>query len=180
MNTALASLLVLLLVATPVAAREGIPVGGDKSSPFSDPVQREFLPAKEAFRASAWRDDERLYVGFIIAEDYYLHRHQFALESRSLDVSFGELALPPGELMVHASLGEIYVFYDQVVFSAPIETSNTATVPLVITVSFQGCSDRGLCYPPTQVELGALYGSPPATFASSPASHTADNPEGAH
>ncbi|WP_227370389.1 hypothetical protein [Halomonas sp. M20] len=83
MNTALASLLVALLVATPVAAREGIPLGGDKSNPFSDLVQGQFLPAKEAFQASAWRDDERLYVGFLNAEDYYLHRHQFALDSRS-------------------------------------------------------------------------------------------------
>lgn len=176
MNTAFAFLLVLLLVATPVAAREDFFVGGDKSSPFSDSAQRDFLPAKDAFRASAWRDDKRLYVGFIIAEDYYLHRHQFALDSRSTDVSFGELALPPGEPMVHASLGEIYVFYDQVVVSAPIEASGAAAEPLAITVAFQGCSDQGLCYPPDQVELDVLHRSPPAAFATTSPRDTADNP----
>ncbi|KFF50352.1 thiol:disulfide interchange protein [Halomonas litopenaei] len=168
MNTAFAFLLVLLFVATPVAARGEFPVGGGKGSTFSNSAQREFLPADEAFRASAWRDDERLYVGFLNAEDYYLHRHQFALDSRDADVSFGELAIPPGEPMVHASLGEIEVFYDQVVFSAPIEASDAATGPLAITVTFQGCSDRGLCYPPEQVELDALHGSPPAAFDSPP------------
>lgn len=153
MKTSFAFLLVLLLVATPVSARGELPTGRDKSSPFSDPLQGRFLPAKEAFQASAWRDDERLYVGFINAEGYYLHRHQFALASRSPGVSFGELALPPGERMVHASLGEIQVFYDQVVFSAPIEAIESATKPLAITVTFQGCSDQGLCYPPEQIEL---------------------------
>ncbi|MBB3231168.1 protein-disulfide reductase DsbD N-terminal domain-containing protein [Halomonas stenophila] len=168
MNTALASLLVLLFVATPIAARGEFPVGGGKITTFSYSAQREFLPAKEAFRASAWRDDERLYVGFIIAEDYYLHRYQFALDSRDPGVSFGELALPPGESMVHASLGEIYVFHDQVVVSASIEASDAVAGPLAITVTFQGCSDRGLCYPPDQVELDSLHGSPPAAFDSPP------------
>ncbi|GGX86311.1 hypothetical protein GCM10007160_11990 [Litchfieldella qijiaojingensis] len=164
------AVLLILLVATPVLARGEFPVGRDKSNPFSDPVQRKFLPANEAFQASAWRDDEQLYVGFINAEDYYLHRHQFALESRSPGVSFGELALPPGKRMMHASLGEIHVFYDQVVFSAPIEAVEAATEPLAITVTFQGCSDQGLCYPPEQIELEAPHGSPPAAFATSPPS----------
>jgi thiol:disulfide interchange protein DsbD len=179
MNTALASLLVLLLVATPVAAREGISLGGDKSNPFSDPVKRKFLPAKEAVQASAWRDDERVYVGFLNAEDYYLHRHQFAMDSRSPGVSVGELALPSGERMEHASLGEIRVFYDQLMFSAPIESSDAVTEPLAIMVTFQGCSDQGLCYPPEQVEFDVLHGSPPAAFATSSPRDTADNPNGA-
>lgn len=178
MNTALASLLVLLVIATPVAAREASFVGDDQSSPFSHPAQREFLPAREAFRASAWRDDQRLHVGFIIAEDYYLHRHQFALESRNPAVSLGELALPPGVPMVHASLGEIEVFYDRVVVSAPIEALEITAESLAITVTFQGCSDRGLCYPPERVELGALYGSPPAAF-DSPLRDTGDSETGA-
>lgn len=151
-----------------VSAGGEFPMGRGKSKPFNDPVHGRFLPANEAFRASAWRDDERVYVGFINAEDYYLHRHQFAFDSRDPGVSFGELALPPGELMMHASLGEIYVFYDRVVISAPIEATQADTKPLAITVSFQGCSDQGLCYPPEQIELEAFYGSPPAAFAISP------------
>ena len=179
MKTILASLLVLLFVATPVAAREGMPLGGDNSNPFSDPAQRKFLPAKEAFRASAWRDDERVYVGFLNAKDYYLHRHQFALDSRAPDISVGELAIPPGERMVHASLGEIRVFYDRVVLSAPIEASDAATEPLAITVTFQGCSDQGLCYPPQPVALDALHGSPPAAFTTPSSRDATDHPNGA-
>ncbi|MGP9466605.1 protein-disulfide reductase DsbD N-terminal domain-containing protein [Halomonas sp. TP35] len=123
MKQVFAFLMVALFIVTPVAAREEIFGVGDKSSPFNRSTQRDFLPATEAFRTTAWRDDDRIYIGFTAAENYYLHRHQFALESLSPGVSFGELALPPGEPMMHASLGEIYVFYDQVVISAPIESN---------------------------------------------------------
>lgn len=165
MKKTLAFPLVLLLAATPVSARAEFPADRNThNNPFKGSEQR-FLPAKEAFQANAWRDGERVYVGFVNAESYYLHRHRFALDSRSPGVSFGELALPPGERMLHASLGEIYVFYDQVVFNAPIEARVASNEPLNIMVTFQGCTDQGLCYPPERVELEALYGSPPATFA---------------
>ncbi|QPL44955.1 thiol:disulfide interchange protein [Halomonas sp. A40-4] len=165
MKQVFAFLMVALFIVTPVAAREEIFGVGDKSSPFNRSTQRDFLPATEAFRTTAWRDDDRIYIGFTAAENYYLHRHQFALESLSPGVSFGELALPPGEPMMHASLGEIYVFYDQVVISAPIESNAADNVSLAIEMTFQGCSDQGLCYPPERVELNAQHGSTPAIFA---------------
>lgn len=161
-------LLALPFIALSASGGESFPTTGESRRFLGNEMHGGFLPAHEAFRASAWRDDERVYIGFINAEDYYLHRHQFALDSRDPGVSFGELALPPGERMMHASLGKIYVFYDQVVFSAPIEAIKAYTKPLTITVTFQGCSNRGLCYPPEQIDLEALYGSPPAVFATSP------------
>ncbi len=179
MKQVFAFLTVALFIVTPVAAREEIFEVGDKSSPFNRSPQRDFLPAKEAFRTSAWRDDDRVYIGFTAAENYYLHRHQFAIESLSQDINFGELALPPGEPMSHASLGNINVFYDQVLVSAPIEASDTVTGPLAIMVTFQGCSDQGLCYPPEQVELVSPYGSPPAAFTISPSRDTAGSSKGA-
>jgi thiol:disulfide interchange protein len=160
--------LLLLLAAMPVSARAEFPVERDAHNPFKGSEQRRFLPAKEAFQASAWRDDERVYVGFVNAESYYLHRHQFALDSRSPNVSFGELVLPPGERMMHDALGEIYVFYNKVVFNAPIEARVASNEPLSIMVTFQGCTDQGLCYPPERVELEALHGSPPAAFVTTP------------
>jgi thiol:disulfide interchange protein DsbD len=179
MKQVFAFLMVALFIVTPVAAREEIFGVGDKSSPFNRSTQRDFLPATEAFRTTAWRDDDRVYVGFTVAEDYYLHRHQFAIESLSRSINFGELALPPGEPMSHASLGDINVFYNLVLVSAPIEASETVIGPLAVVVTFQGCSDQGLCYPPEQVELISPYGSPPATFATSPSLGTADSTKGA-
>lgn len=142
-------------------------LGNDQLKNFGNSFIGKFLPVKQAFQASAWRSEGRLYVGLENAPGYYLHRHQFALESRDPTVSLGELDIPPGEFVTHPHLGDMYVFYNQVVFSAPFESVSADAAPLAITVTFQGCSDEGLCYPPAQIELEAFAGSPPAIFAAS-------------
>lgn len=179
MKAASLLLMLLSLIVTQAAASESLSKGSGKHGAFSDPALGKFLPVNEAFQAHAWRNDGRLYIGFRNAEGYYLHRHQFALGSRDSTVSFGELELPPGELIVHADLGEMYVFYDRIVFSAPIETAEADIGgPLAITVTFQGCSDDGLCYPPAQIDLEAFSGSPPADPASEPLSGAVGNSQG--
>ncbi|TDX31660.1 thiol:disulfide interchange protein DsbD [Modicisalibacter xianhensis] len=158
--------IILLAAFTQAHASEGLRLDSDKRRNVEHLFLGKFLPVNEAFQASAWRNDGKVFVGFENAPGYYLHRHQFALESRDPLVSFGELEIPPGELVVHPQLGEIYVFYNQVVLSAPIVSESADTGPLAITVTFQGCSDDGLCYPPAQTELEAFAGSVPVTFAS--------------
>ncbi|EPC03529.1 hypothetical protein L861_18500 [Litchfieldella anticariensis FP35 = DSM 16096] len=123
----------------------------------------EFLPVLEAFQASAWHDDDTLYVGFENAEDYYLYRHRFNVESLSNDTTLGEPILPPGEFKSDEFLGDVYVFYDRVVFEVPFEGNPDGALPFALT--FQGCADAGLCYPPERITLDALPGSAPAAFA---------------
>ena len=124
--------------------------------------QGDFLPVMEAFQPSAWHDGETLFIGFENAEGYYLYRHQLDVASRNDDIAVGEPAIPEGEFKSDEFLGDVYVFYDRVVFEAPLE--GNAAGPLDITVRFQGCADAGLCYPPEQVELQAPASAMPATF----------------
>ncbi|WP_348826612.1 protein-disulfide reductase DsbD [Halomonas sp. RT37] len=123
----------------------------------------EFLPVNEAFTASAWHDGDRLYIGMQNADGYYLYRHRFSLELPGEPDALGELSLPPGEAKTDEFLGDVNVFYDQVVFSAPL--ADTRQGPLDIALTFQGCADAGLCYPPERLELAAAQSEPPATFA---------------
>ncbi|WP_445157991.1 protein-disulfide reductase DsbD [Halomonas sp. E14] len=124
--------------------------------------QSDFLPVMEAFQPSAWHDGETLYIGFENAEGYYLYRHQLGVESRDDAFEVGEPEIPAGEFKSDEFLGDVYVFYDRVVFEAPLQGS--AEGPLDITVRFQGCADAGLCYPPERVELQAPASAMPATF----------------
>lgn len=159
MNKAWTLLFVLLFLSLQANAGAAAPFAGDNQR---DDSLGGFLPVEEAFKAEAWRDEERLFVRFRNAENYYLHRHRFGVESRDSAVSFGELDLPPGEPIEHEALGEMRVYYDEVVFTALIEAEKTDTAPIAITVMYQGCTDDGLCYAPAQVELEAFFGSPPA------------------
>ncbi|MDR5867090.1 protein-disulfide reductase DsbD [Halomonas koreensis] len=123
----------------------------------------DFLPVNEAFQPSAWHDGETLVVGFENAEGYYLYRHRFALASDAAGVTLGEPRLPAGEAKTDQFLGEVRVFYDRTVFTVPLE--GEATGPLPLTLTFQGCADAGLCYPPETVALEAPEGPAPAAFA---------------
>ncbi|WP_133481007.1 protein-disulfide reductase DsbD [Halomonas ventosae] len=122
-----------------------------------------FLPVREAFQPSAWHDGETLFVSVENAEGYYLYRHQFAVETDVGGLELGKPELPPGLAKSDEFLGDVNVFYDSVVFEVPLEPGHQG--PLDITLTFQGCADAGLCYPPERVELTAAEGAAPAAFA---------------
>ncbi|MDI5921923.1 protein-disulfide reductase DsbD [Halomonas sp. LR5S13] len=137
---------------------------GAQAQWFSQDDDEAFLPVLEAFQPSAWHDGETLHVGFENAEGYYLYRHQFAVETDVEGLELGDPELPPGLAKSDEFLGDVNVFYDSVVFEMPLEPGHQG--PLDITLTFQGCADAGLCYPPERVELTAPEGEAPATFAS--------------
>ena len=145
------ALTALLLLLLPIAA-QGQWFSNDDS---------EFLPVLEAFQPSAWHDGEILYIGMEAEEEHYLYRHQFAVKSDA--VALGEPDIPEGTFTSDEFLGDVYTFRDSVVFEVPLEEEASGVIP--VTVTFQGCADAGLCYPPEHVDLDAAEQEAPAAFA---------------
>lgn len=123
----------------------------------------DFLPVHEAFQATAWHDDETLYIGMENADGYYLYRHRFEIESLDDNVTLGEPRFPPAQAHSDEFFGDVYVYYDRVVLEIPFD--NGTPESLAFTLTFQGCADAGLCYPPERVTLESMPGSPPAAFS---------------
>lgn len=138
--------------------------GGSENQPLSEDLPKllnadsnqGFLPAELAFQASSWLENDRLYIKFDNASSYYLHRHQFAVTTDMPDVVLGPLFMPAGTTIVHETLGEMDVFYDSVLLSSSIVSKRDDVKVLRISVSYQGCSDAGLCYTPQQTNLEAV------------------------
>lgn len=130
---------------------------------FSQSSSSNFLPVNEAFVPSTWHDGNQVYIGFENADGYYLYRHQFGVTSSTGDDILGEPLLPPGEEKTDEFFGKVRVFYDQVVFTVPFTTPQQG--PVDIQLTYQGCADAGLCYPPETIELTAAETSPPPQFA---------------
>lgn len=137
--------------------------GNDAADPAADNAD-EFLPVDRAFHAYAWHHDGRLYVGIRNQPGYYLYRHRFALDSRRTDVTLGTIEIPPGKFKHDPYLGDVHVFYDRVTLSAALPKAVPDDAPLPITLTFQGCADAGLCYPPQHWNLTARTGSAPAAY----------------
>ena len=129
--------------------------------PFS-PGDGEFLPPEQAFVLSLARaDDERFIARWRIADGYYLYRDKTALTANGEAVALDK---PQGEMIHDAYFGDTEVWRHQVAVHFEI-AARTAEL------TWQGCADAGLCYPPItrQVRLddvaaaapGALLGAAP-------------------
>ena len=125
--------------------------------------QSDFLPVLEAFQPTAWHDGESLFIGVDIADEYYLYRHQLAVTSLNSSVTLEEPLIPDGTFTNDEFMGDVYIFRDNLVFETPFSAPYSG--PIDIELTFQGCADAGLCYPPERITLEANETSPPAGFA---------------
>ncbi|MEA2117365.1 protein-disulfide reductase DsbD [Halovibrio sp. HP20-50] len=141
----------------------GLPLVANAQWFSSANEQDDFLPVMEAFQPTAWHDGDTLYIGIDIADEYYLYRHQLAVLSQTEGVTLSNPNIPEGIFTNDEFMGDVYVFRDQLLFEVPLETAYSG--PLDIELTFQGCADAGLCYPPEQIRLEASETEPPRQFA---------------
>jgi thiol:disulfide interchange protein DsbD len=110
----------------------------------------DFLPVDQAFvltASSPARD--RLRLHWVIADDYYLYRDKVAVKTTATDVQLGKPSIPGGETKHDEYFGEQVVFHGEMVADVGVSAAAGVTeVPIEVT--YQGCADAGLCYPPTR------------------------------
>jgi thiol:disulfide interchange protein len=113
--------------------------------------QDDLLPADQAFHFFAEVKDSRtLRVSWQIADGYYLYRERFRFSL--LDTSGVELKTPqmPAGKQKQEDSGPVEVYYHEVSFDLPLQRSVSAAAGIKLHVRFQGCAERGVCYPPME------------------------------
>ncbi|WP_312484075.1 protein-disulfide reductase DsbD [Stutzerimonas nitrititolerans] len=137
--------LLILLFALPAAAglfdsRPSASLGGINNS-------ADFLPVREAFRLSLVESTpEQITLRFVAAEGYYLYRHRFQFKTGDAEVALGEARMPAGQQKTDDYFGEVEVYYGVLDIELPVQ--NPENRPFTLQVGYQGCADKGLCYPP--------------------------------
>lgn len=122
-------------------------------------AKQDFLPVEEAFQISLLESSaEQNTIYWQIAPGYYLYRH--SIKATDAAGSSLELEIPDGIANEDEFFGqtEIYMHNLQVPVSA------RAGYPL--EVSWQGCAEAGLCYPPQTSSLQINGSKAPGTGAS--------------
>lgn len=116
----------------------------------------DLLPAEEAFRFLAeMKDANSITVSWRIADGYYLYRDKFKFnlpESLS-GVQLGSYSAPRGEVHQDPEFGEVEILRGDISFNLPLLRTgipDSAITAFTLQASFQGCADRGVCYPPMQ------------------------------
>ncbi|VXB01736.1 Thiol:disulfide interchange protein DsbD 1 [Pseudomonas sp. 8BK] len=150
--------LLLLLVVLPASAGlfDKPPVPAQFGAPLNNSA--DFLPVREAFKLSLISSSsESVKLRFVAAEGYYLYRHRFSFSSEPADVSVGQAVLPAGKAKHDEYFGDVEVYYE--VLDVEVPVNNPFNHPFSLHVSYQGCADKGLCYPP-ETEILAIGDEP--------------------
>ena len=127
-----------------------------------------FLHPDTAFVADAYARSERdLRVRFDIVPGYYLYRERFIFAPAPGETfQLAAPALPPGEVKHDEYFGEVEVYYGQVEAALAVQSADALARELRVDVTYQGCADAGLCYPPITKTLAFnLDAAPPASGA---------------
>jgi thiol:disulfide interchange protein DsbD len=110
--------------------------------------QNDFLDPDVAFRVGAAVDGNVVRVRWVIADGYYLYRHKIEIKAESPDLVISTPMLPAGALKTDPYLGTQEIFRQQVEATATFTRVDAGAHPMEIKVTYQGCADAGLCYPP--------------------------------
>jgi thiol:disulfide interchange protein DsbD len=131
--------------------------------------ENEFLPVDEAFEPILIPvDGSTVDVTWRVAPGYYLYKDKISVKVLSDNVQLGELDLPKGKLKFDEFFGESEVYVEDVFARLPLARATPEAMVLELEVSYQGCADAGLCYPPTtRVITTSLPEATPITDLSS-------------
>ena len=141
--------LLFLMIALPASAagllesRPGTTLGSINNS-------ADFLPVREAFQLSLVDSTpQSIKLRFVATEGYYLYRHRFQFRADPADVSLGAAQLPKGEQKHDEYFGDVEVYHGIL----DVELPRTDQRAFTLAVTYQGCADKGLCYPPETERL---------------------------
>jgi thiol:disulfide interchange protein DsbD len=148
----------------PAAYSEAGPPGSSKVSGLLARLQgraansageEEFLPVEKAFIVEVRSADAHTLVARLSpAESYYLYRDKIHFTiAQGEKVAIDSVRLPRGEIKQDPNFGKTEVFHTPVQAVIRLRRDSAEKIPAVLTVGFQGCSERGLCYSPATRQI---------------------------
>ncbi|CAN7705392.1 UNVERIFIED_ORG: thiol:disulfide interchange protein DsbD [Pseudomonas mohnii] len=153
--------LLLLVLALPATAA-GLLESRPSSTLGSINNSADFLPVREAFQLSLVESTpQSIKLRFVATEGYYLYRHRFQFRADPADVTLGPAQMPKGEQKHDEYFGDVEVYHGVL----DVELPRTDQRAFTLVVTYQGCADKGLCYPPETERLGIDGIGPTTTHA---------------
>ncbi|MDD5330988.1 MAG: protein-disulfide reductase DsbD family protein, partial [Sulfuricella sp.] len=147
------------------------PAAGDAKPSFLKKLlggQPEFLPPEQAFKLTIKVIDKNtLLANFTIAENYYLYRNKIKFSLRNGGgVGIDSVILPQGDTKDDPNFGQTEVYHHSFQAVIRLRRDDNSELPINVVAAYQGCSEKGVCYPPIQKNIGlTLFGGLPMTDA---------------
>jgi thiol:disulfide interchange protein DsbD len=114
----------------------------------------EFLDVDDAFKVEAeGTANHDLRINFTVAEGYSLYKDRITIIVTTPGINTGRVDYPASETHTDEFFGPQQVYTHDVSLELPISCAPGASVTVLVTVTYQGCADAGLCYPFQKKEL---------------------------
>ncbi len=111
----------------------------------ASPQQRAFLMPEEAFKVQASAAESgQLAVQFAPAPGYYLYRDRIKIVGAA-PLPASQMTFPQAEPKEDPSFGRVFVYHHPFAVNVALN----GALPDTLAVSYQGCAEKGICYPPT-------------------------------
>lgn len=133
-----------LLILAPLTYSEGVlanTFGFLKSEP-------ELMPVDKAFVFDYKQEGNQVKLNWVIADGYYMYRDKLAFSVNGAEL--GAIAFPQGKPHTDEYFGEQEVYYTYVDIPVGLKQADENST---LTVTFMGCAEGKLCYPPTKREV---------------------------
>lgn len=118
----------------------------------TDNGKGEFLPVEKAFVLSvAAIDKNTVNVHWDIADGYHLYKDKFEFSLGNDDYQIAALDMPKGKLIEDKIFGKQESYEGGLDVKISLKEMN-ASGKVIVKTKYQGCSDKGLCYPPQSIE----------------------------
>src|SRR5437879_11774628 len=147
------------------------------------PSGDEFLQPDQAFRFDALADGaDRARLNWETAPAYYPYRTRIKVSTPSRQAQLGTPQMPGGEFKTDEYFGKQEIYHHELAATVPVARAGGGAFELPLEVTYQGCAEAGLCYPPitkrVSVTLPAGGASTGTASQGSPGGSAAGRPGG--
>ncbi len=130
----------------------------------------EFLNPDEAFKLNiTQRGGLALAAQFQVADGYYLYQDKLKFDISSGDARTSDITLPKGKQKDDEYFGLMTVYLDDFEVNIPLLRNSADATTILLNASYQGCAEKGICYPPSTrkftIELPNLVSTATASTA---------------
>lgn len=108
-------------------------------------AQGELLPADKAFAFKAKVVNNDIVLDWNIAQGYYLYKEKINISS-DFSKQLGVAKFPPAKIKNDEFFGKVGIYRNSATVKIPVLEGSADS--LLLNVTFQGCADLGVCYPP--------------------------------
>ncbi len=131
---------------------------------------QDFLPPEVAFRVAAHVEaPDRVRLSWAIAPGYYLYKSRLKFATSSPGLTLAPPELPDGDTKTDEYFGKQVVYHMELIAHLGVKRAASAGRQLDLAVTYQGCAEAGLCYPPiTRTGAEPAVAAQPLNNPSSP------------